>query len=113
MLVNDAYDRGAKEIGKYKYGKPISQYMKDKRGSNVKRITGITGVRLRVAGDGKMSSAVEIRPAVMPRRTAVMPRGKIDPSKLKHGNGLRMSGGNCEMCGGSMNEKFIFSDASL
>ena len=50
----------------------------------------------------------------MPRRTAVMPRGKIGPSKLKHGNGLRMSGsGNCEVCGGSMNDKLIFSDASL
>ena len=88
--------------------------MKDKRGSNVKRITGMTGVGLRVAGDGKMKSAVEIRPAVMPRGTAVMPRGKIDPSKLKHGNGLRMSGsGNCEVCGGSMNDKFLFADASL
>jgi len=75
----------------------------------------MTGVGLRVGttGDGKMISAVEIRPAVMPRRTAVMRRGKIDPSKLKHANGLKMSGGNCEMCGGSMNDKFIFSDISL
>ena len=112
MVVGDVYDRGAKESGKYKYGKPVSQYMKDKRGSNVKRITGMTGVGLRVAGDGKMKSAGEIRPAVMPRRTAVMPRGKIDPSKLKHGNGLRMSGGACEMCGGSMNNKFFFADAT-
>ena len=52
-------------------------------------------------------------------RPAVMPRGKFDPSKLKHGNGLRMSangltmGGNCKMCGGSMNDKFLFADASL
>ena len=109
MVVGDVYDRGAKELGKYKYGKPVSQYMKDKRGSNVKRITGMTGVGLRVGttGDGRMKRAVEIRPAVMPR-------GKIDPSKLKHGNGLRMSGsGNCEVCGGSMNDKFLFADASL
>ena len=51
----------------------------------------------------------------MPRRTAVMPRGKIDPSKLKHGNDLRMSGnGTCEMCKGSgMKDKFIFSDIDL
>jgi len=58
---------------------------------------------------------VKIRPAVMPRRTAVMPRGKIDPSKLKHGNDLRMSGnGTCEMCKGSgMKDKFIFSDIDL
>jgi len=34
---------------------------------------------------------------------------KIDPSKLKHGNGLKMSGGACEMCKGSgMNDKFPF-----
>ena len=58
MLVSDAYDRGAKELGKNKYGKPLSQYMKDKRGSNVKKITGMTGVGLRVAGDGRMKSAV-------------------------------------------------------
>jgi len=115
MVVGDVYDRGAKELGKYKYGKPVSQYMKDTKGSNVNRLTGLTGLGLRVGttGDGRMKSAVEIRPAIMPRPT-VMPRGNIDPSKLKHGNGLRMSGGACEMCKGSgMNDKFIFSDASL
>jgi len=46
-------------------------------------------------------------------RPAVMPRGKLDPSKIKHGNGLRMSGGACEMCGGSMNDKFFFNNISL
>jgi len=95
MAIGDVYDRGAKELGKYKYGKPVSQYMKDAKGSNVKRLTGLTGLGLRVAGDGRMKRAVEIRPAVMPR-PAVIHRGKFDPSKLKHGNGLRMSGsGNC------------------
>ena len=106
MLVSDAYDRGAKELGKNKYGKPVSQYMKDKRGSNVKKITGMTGVGLKVAGDGRM------RPAVV----------RYDPSKydlsklnLKHGKGLRMSGsGACEMCKGSgMNDKFLFADQAL
>jgi len=69
MAIGDVYDRGAKELGKHKYGKPVSQYMKDAKGSNVKRLTGLTGLGLRVGttGNGKMKSAVEIRPAVMPR----------------------------------------------
>jgi len=123
MAIGDVYERGAKELGKHKYGKPVSQYMKDTKGSNVKRLTGLTGLGLRVAGDGKMRPAVmkrpsmaelqQIRPAVMTRPT-VMPGGKFDPSKLKHGNGLRMSGGACEMCKGSgMNDKFIFADQAL
>jgi hypothetical protein len=106
MAISDGYDLGSKELGKYKYGKPVSQYMKDTKGSNVKRLTGLTGLGLRVAGDGKMKSAVY--------RPAVMPRGKFDPSKIKHGNGLRMSGGACEMCKGSgMNDKFLFADQAL
>ena len=101
MLVSDAYDRGAKELGKNKYGKPLSQYMKDKRGSNVKKITGMTGVGLRVAGDGRMKSAVYRNPG-------------LDKLMTKHGKGLRMSGsGTCEMCGGSMNDKFLFADQAL
>jgi hypothetical protein len=109
--IGDVYDRGAKELDKNKYGKPISQYMRNKKGSNVKNLTGYTGLGLRLAGDGRMKSAVEVRPAVMPR-------GKIDPEDMrrlmtKHGRGLRMSGGECEMCGGSMNDKFIFADQAL
>ena len=119
MVVGDVYDRGAKELGKHKYGKPVSQYMKDAKGSNVKRLTGLTGLGLRVGttGNGKMRPAVMERPSMAELqkiRPAVMPRGKLDPSKLKHGNGLRMSGsGNCELCGGSMNDKFLFGDIAL
>ena len=58
MAIGDVYDRGAKELGKNKYGKPLSQYMKDKKGSNVKKLSGMTGLGLRVAGEGKMKSAV-------------------------------------------------------
>ena len=117
MLVSDAYDRGAKELGKNKYGKPLSQYMKDKRGSNVKKITGMTGVGLKVAGDGRMRKNPSwdydrrMRPAVV--------RPDLSKLNLKHGKGLRMSangltmGGNCKMCGGSMNDKFLFADQAL
>ena len=93
--ISDGYDRGAKELGKNKYGKPISQYMRNKRGSNVDKLTGYTGLGgLRLAsGDGKFKSAV-----------------------VKHGRGLRMSGsGECQSCNGTgmMNDKYIFGDIAL
>jgi hypothetical protein len=100
MAISDGYDRGAREIGKNKYGKPISQYMRNKKGSNVDKLTGYTGLGLRMAGDEKMKSAVYRRPG-------------LDKLMTKHGKGLRMSGGKCEMCGGSMNDKFLFADQAL
>jgi len=125
--IGDVYDRGAREIGKYKYGKPISQYMRNKKGSNVDKLTGYTGLGLKLAGDGRMKSAVVKRPSmadlqknksVVEVRPAVMSRGKFDPEDMKrlmakHGKGLRMAGGECEMCGGSMNDKFLFADIAL
>ena len=33
--------------------------------------------------------------------------------RLQQGQGLRMSGGTCEMCGGSMNDKFLFQNQAL
>ena len=100
MAISDGYDRGAREIGKNKYGKPISQYMRNKRGSNVDKLTGYTGLGLRMAGDGRMKTAVSRPPG-------------LDKLMTKHGKGLRMSGGKCEMCGGSMNDKFLFADQAL
>ena len=97
-VIGDVYDRGAKELGKNKYGEPLSQYMKTKRGSNVKKITGMSGLGLRVSGEGK------VRPAV------------VRPNfNLKHGKGLKMAGGACEMCQGSgmQNDKFLFNDSAL
>jgi len=68
--ISDGYDRGAKELGKNKYGKPISQYMRNKRGSNVDKLTGYTGLGLRMAGDGKMRPAV-VRPDFSKWKNAV------------------------------------------
>jgi hypothetical protein len=99
MAISDGYDRGAREIGKNKYGKPISQYMRNKKGSNVDKLTGYTGLGLRMAGDGKMKTAVYRRPG-------------LDKLLTKHGKGLRMSGGMCQGCG-MMNDKFIFADQAL
>ena len=96
MAIGDVYDKAGKELDKNKYGKPISQYMKDKKVSNVKRLTGMTGVGLKLSGDGKMKTAV-VRPDVRHLR----------------GKGMRLSGGTCEMCGGSMNDNFLFADQAL
>ena len=52
--ISDGYDGGAKELRKNNYGKPISQYMRNKRGSNVDKLTGYTGLGLKMAGDGRM-----------------------------------------------------------
>ena len=76
--------------------------MRNKKGSNVDKLTGYTGLGLRLAGDGKMKSAVYRHPAVV----------RSDISHLKHGKGLRMSGGMCQGCG-MINDKFIFTDQAL
>ena len=123
--ISDGYDRGAKELGKNKYGKPISQYMRNKRGSNVDKLTGYTGLGLKLSGDGNMRPAV-VRPDFSKWKNAVERSPGMrpavvrpDPRELKKyfknvkGKGLRMSGGECEMCGGSMNDKFLFSDIAL
>ena len=139
--ISDGYDRGARELGKNKYGKPISQYMKNKRGSNTRKLTGYTGLGLKLEGDGRMKktiwrNAVEefpgidrtIRPAVVRPDLSKFnfPKKRLDPRDMEtyfkrmkgkglrvSGDGLRVSGGECEMCGGTMNDKFLFSDSAL
>ena len=47
-------------------------------------------------------------------RPAVVRRPGLDKLMTKHGEGLRMSGsGACEVCGGSMNDKFLFADVAI
>jgi len=112
MAIGDVYDKAGKELDKNKYGKPISQYMKDKKGSNVKRLTEMTGVGLKLSGDGKMKTADYrgVRPAVMPRGWNRKNKGSI--SELFEGNGMKLSGGRCCGCG-MMNDKFLFQNQAL
>ena len=80
--------------------------MQDAKGSNVKRLTRYTGLGLRVAGDGRMKSAVVEKPSMADMKRLM----------AKHGKGLRMAGsGTCEACKGSrmMNDKFLFQDIAL
>jgi len=47
-------------------GIPVSQYMKDTRVFNVKRLTGMTGVGLKVSGEGRIRPTVWINAVVRP-----------------------------------------------
>ena len=47
-VIGDVYDKAGKELNKNKYGKPLSQYMKNKKAGNVKKLTVMSGVGLRV-----------------------------------------------------------------
>ena len=109
MAIGDVYDKGAKELDKNKYGKPISQYMKDKKGSNVHKLTGYTGLGLKLSGEGKMKTADQRR-----YRTADVRPSSRDIEKW-FGNGMRLRGGANEACHGSgmQNDKFIFANACL
>ena len=53
MAIGDVYDKAGNKLGENKYGKPISEYMKNKKGSNVKKLTGYTGLGLKLSGEGK------------------------------------------------------------
>ena len=89
-------------------------------------MTGYTGLGLKLAGDGKMKTAV-VRPDFSKWKNAVERSPGMrpavvrpDPRELKKyfknvkGKGLRMSGGECEACKGSgMNDKFLFADQAL
>jgi len=76
--VGDVYDKGAKELGENKYGKPISQYMRNKKGSNVDKLTGYTGLGLKMAGDEGMRPAV-VRPDFSKWELAVEKSSGIRP----------------------------------
>jgi len=72
----------------------------------------MTGVGLKLSGDGKMKTADYrgVRPAVMPRGWNRKNKGSI--SELIEGNGMKLSGGRCCGCG-MMNDKFIFDNVAL
>jgi hypothetical protein len=84
-ILGDIYDKGENQLGKNKYTKPISEYMKDEKTGNVDKLTKLSGVGLRLQGNGMRLS----------------------------GSGLTMGGKCCGMCGGGYDDKFIFSNQSL
>jgi hypothetical protein len=51
-ILGDVYNKGENELGKNKYTKPISEYMRDSKKGNVDKLTKLSGVGLRLQGNG-------------------------------------------------------------
>jgi hypothetical protein len=51
-ILGDVYDKSENELGKNKYTKPISEYMRDEKTGNVDKLTKLSGVGLRLQGNG-------------------------------------------------------------
>ena len=95
-ILGDVYNKSENELGKNKYTRPISEYMKDEKTGNVNKLTKLSGVGLRLQGGQIMQDKQQFR----------------RPMKLQ-GNGLTLGGRCCGMCGGGYDDKFIFSNQSL
>ena len=94
-LIEDIYDKGENKLSKSKYTIPLSEYMTEEKTGNVDKLTKLSGVGLRLQG-GEIMQDKQFR----------------RPIKLR-GNGLTMGGKCCGMCGGGMDDKFIFANQSL
>jgi hypothetical protein len=79
-ILGDVYDKSENKLEKNKFTIPISEYMKDEKSGNVDKLTKLSGVGLRLQG-----------------------------------NGMRLSGAGkcCGMCGGGMDDKFIFGSVAI
>ena len=51
-ILGDVYDKGENQLGRNKYTKPISEYMRDSKKGNVDKLTKLSGVGLRLQGKG-------------------------------------------------------------
>ena len=66
--------------------------MRNKRGSNVDKLTGYTGLGLKLAGDGRMKKKTSWNYDRRMRPAVVRPdMEEIKKMMTKHGKGLRMS----------------------
>jgi hypothetical protein len=86
------YDTGTNVIGKTKHLGSVADALKKGKAKNVSKLIGMSGLGLKLQG-GEMKDARYRRPITM-------------------GNGMRMGGGSCSMCGAG-NRKFLFSDQAL
>ena len=89
------YDTGTEMIGNTRHLKGIANVLKKGKKGNISKLTQLSGLGLKLQGDGVMKDARYCRPITM-------------------GNGMRMSRGTCcTGCGMEYNDKFIFENVSL
>jgi hypothetical protein len=91
--LGQVYDTGTNMIGNTNHLSGIADALKKGKKGNISKLTQLSGLGLKLQGDGVMKDARYRRPITM-------------------GNGMRMSGGMCSMCGAG-NDKFLFSDQAL
>jgi hypothetical protein len=92
--LGQVYDTGVIQIGNTRHLGGVADALKKVKGI-ISKLTQLSGLGLKLQGDGVMKDARYRRPIAM-------------------GNGMRMSVGACQSCNGSgMNDKFIFENVSL
>jgi hypothetical protein len=92
--LGDIYDKRVVKIGDTRNLKSIADVLKKGNKGNISKLVGMSGLGLKLQGDGVMQDARFRRPITL-------------------GNGLRMSGGDCQACGSGMTDKFIFENVAL
>ena len=85
--LGQVYDTGTNMIGNTNHLGGVADALKKSKKGNISKLTQLTGLGLKL-GDGVMKDARYCRPITM-------------------GNGMRMGGGMCSMCGAG-NDKLIF-----
>jgi len=92
--LGQVYDTGTEMIGNTRHLGGIANVLKKGKKGNISKLTQLSGLGLKLQGDGVMKDARYRRPITM-------------------GNGMRMSGGTCNGCGMEYNDKFIFENVAL
>jgi hypothetical protein len=90
--IGDVYDKGIEMIGNTSYLNGVADVLKKGKKVNISKLTQMSGLGLKLQGEEVMRDARFRKPITL-------------------GNGMRMSGNGCELCG--MNDKFIFENVAL
>jgi hypothetical protein len=88
------YDTGIIQIGNTRHLGGVADALKKSKKGNISKLTQLSGLGLKLQGDGVMKDARFRKPITL-------------------GNGMRMGGGSCKGCGMEYNEKFIFESIAL